>query len=646
MHVQPNRPAKLAAVFFITAIFLTGLFTPGMALGAKIDEQLLKWDAAYYKKLADKLNGSNATSDEFLLQKTLLQRLIYFSTKKADEKIDIGSPVNQDQYLDLVSNFVSWSQSRTELLAKIKETRDKLKVLQRQIELLPDTAPNILTLQLQYAFYKKSLEVYHARFFALSKAMEQTPKVLVDALKNISLDHSKLRKALDRNKVSLDKVDDQIQALRIEEERLSLLQKNDRLSRLKTAVNKLQDQRQQLVKERLKILFLKFSSELKAKNKDAFKTGSQILELASSLNSGSGLNNDLAQLLHTMESLVFGKASTFNAQTLQEIRLLAVRFYRTINAPIFSIDGTPVSIFKLLLAFLVFVLGFIVGGIYKSNIKRISLASRTFTPATRTLLANLGYYAIVFVGFLVGLRVVGIDLSSFALLAGALTVGIGFGLQNIVANFVSGIILMFERSVKIGDYIEFDEKLRGRIVDLRMRSMTINTNSNIDVIVPNQDFIQNRVINWTMKDDIRRFDIPFGVAYGADPAHVAEVVLEAVKSCDYQNLYTTPTRKAKVIMTGMGDSSLDFSLRIWIKGRDIMRPNRVKSRFLVLLYKALYEAGIEIPFPQRDIHLRSIEKEILLSMSKVKTVGDEEAPVVNANSAGHEDSRRSVPAEI
>ncbi len=211
----------------------------------------------------------------------------------------------------------------------------------------------------------------------------------------------------------------------------------------------------------------------------------------------------------------------------------------------------------------------------------------------------------------------GIDLSSIALVAGALSVGIGFGLQNIISNFVSGIILMLEKSIKLGDYIQLDENIRGKVVDIKMRAITINTNSNIDIIVPNQDLIQNHVINWTMNDNIRRFEIPFGVAYGTSPKKVEEVILNAIKNSGFKDIYTTKDRFTRVVMTGMGDSSVDYELFVWVRGKEILYPKRTTSRFLTLIYDTLYENNIEIPFPQQDIHIRSIEDKILKNFSMI-----------------------------
>jgi small-conductance mechanosensitive channel len=149
-----------------------------------------------------------------------------------------------------------------------------------------------------------------------------------------------------------------------------------------------------------------------------------------------------------------------------------------------------------------------------------------------------------------------------------------------------------------------------------MRSITITTNANIDIIVPNQELIQNRVINWTMNDKIRRFEIPFGVAYGTDPGRVISVVMEAVGKSGFEDIYTSRDRQTQVIMTGMGESSVDFTLFVWIKGAKTLWPKRTTSRFLILIYNALNEAGITIPFPQRDLHIRSVDRSIPLILQQ------------------------------
>ncbi len=231
-------------------------------------------------------------------------------------------------------------------------------------------------------------------------------------------------------------------------------------------------------------------------------------------------------------------------------------------------------------------------------------------------MANLGYYLIVIISFFIALNILGIKLSSLALVAGALSVGIGFGLQNVVSNFVSGLILMFERSVKIGDYVEVGEHA-GYVTDISMRSTTINTNDNIDIIIPNQSFIQNNVINWTMNDNIRRFAVPFSVAYGTDVHDVMNIVKNAVTNSPLQKeIVERRDKQTQVIMTEMADSGVNLELFVWVKGKKMRQPKRTLSEFLVVIYDALYKHGIETPFPQQDIHIKSVETTFPLTLHK------------------------------
>jgi len=310
-----------------------------------------------------------------------------------------------------------------------------------------------------------------------------------------------------------------------------------------------------------------------------------------------------------------GTLNVITSSTIQEAQNIVVSFWHLVTQPLFEINSSPISIMKIIISILIFVLGFYVGGFYKVNIKKVTQNISSINSTTRTIFSNLGYYLIIVIAFILALNVLGINLSSIGLVAGALSVGIGFGLQNIVSNFISGIILMFEKSIKIGDYIELSEDLKGHVTGINMRATTINTNSNIDVIVPNQNFIQNNVINWTMNDEIRRFQIPFGVAYGTKLQTVVDVIKDAVKKSGFKDVLDTPRRHTRVIMVGMGSSSVDFQLFVWIKGLETLYPKRTTSRFLVLVYDALYANGIEIPFPQQDLHIKSIDESVNFQIS-------------------------------
>ena len=215
-------------------------------------------------------------------------------------------------------------------------------------------------------------------------------------------------------------------------------------------------------------------------------------------------------------------------------------------------------------------------------------------------LSMLLHYGILALGFLFALSAAGIEVSQFAIVAGALGVGIGFGLQNVVNNFVSGLILVFERPVKIGDTIEVGQ-LMGEVRHIGIRASTVRTFDGAEVIVPNGQLIAGEVINWTLSDRVRRIKIPVGVAYGTDPRRVLDLLVEVARG--HRDVLPQPAPNA--LFRGFGASSLDFELRFWT-GKFEAWPN-VQSEVTVEVHAALTREGIEIPFPQQDLHLRSVD---------------------------------------
>ncbi len=212
------------------------------------------------------------------------------------------------------------------------------------------------------------------------------------------------------------------------------------------------------------------------------------------------------------------------------------------------------------------------------------------------------YYLILVFGFLLALSAAGFELSQFAILAGALGIGIGFGLQNLVNNFVSGLILIFERPIKLGDTIEFSS-LRGQVLRIGIRSSTIRTWEGAEVIVPNGNLISSEVINWTLSDRKRRLKVSVGVAYGTDPSLVLGILTAVAK--DHKDVLDDPEPMAT--FKGFGESSLDFELRYSI--REFEDWVWIKSEINLAILDGLTTAEIEIPFPQRDLHMRSIDQE-------------------------------------
>jgi small-conductance mechanosensitive channel len=219
-------------------------------------------------------------------------------------------------------------------------------------------------------------------------------------------------------------------------------------------------------------------------------------------------------------------------------------------------------------------------------------------------IGRLSHYLIIFVGLMIGLSSVGVDFTNFALVAGALSIGIGFGLQSIVNNFVSGIIILFERSLKVGDYVELGTGVSGVVREINVRSTRINTNENVDVIVPNSNFISSDVINWTLQEHFVRFHVPFGVAYGVDKEHVREVVLEAAKRLPF-GLTGVSGKDADVWLVKYGENRMEMELVVWVSASAVKRPATVKAKYLWAIDTALQRNDIPVPLPQRDLHLVS-----------------------------------------
>jgi small-conductance mechanosensitive channel len=191
-------------------------------------------------------------------------------------------------------------------------------------------------------------------------------------------------------------------------------------------------------------------------------------------------------------------------------------------------------------------------------------------------------------------------MSRIAFVIGALGVGIGIGLQDVVNNFVSGFILLFERPLQVGDTVEVGEIL-GDVRRIGLRSSTVRTWDGAEVVIPNSRFISQEFTNWTLSDRQRRIDIPVGVAYGSDPERVIEILLEVARA--HPDILEEPEPTA--IFETFGNSSLDFQLRGWTTRFDRWRLSR--SELAVGINRALAEAGITIPFPQRDLHLKSVD---------------------------------------
>ncbi len=264
-----------------------------------------------------------------------------------------------------------------------------------------------------------------------------------------------------------------------------------------------------------------------------------------------------------------------------------------------SLTISPVRIVAAILGFILALL--LVRGIQNWMVNRLFPTTSLDTGLKNSIYTSVGYLGFILATML-AFSYLGIDLSKLALVAGALSVGIGFGLQSIVNNFVSGLILLVERPVKTGDWVVVGSD-QGYVQKISVRATTIETFDRATVIVPNADLISNRVVNWMYSGQLGRIIIPIGVSYDADPEQVRDILLKVAE----ESPLTVQSPPARVFFMDFGASSLDFELRCYVQ--DISSGVSAKSDLRFAIFRALKEAGIEIPFPQQDVHVRSLPVE-------------------------------------
>jgi small-conductance mechanosensitive channel len=281
-------------------------------------------------------------------------------------------------------------------------------------------------------------------------------------------------------------------------------------------------------------------------------------------------------------------------------------FTGLLTTPFAQIGGAPITLSGLLLVVAIIVASLLASRLAVRLLAGLRRRMRDGGTALYILEKFTGYGIAVF-GIIFALSTIGINLSSLAVFAGALGVGVGLGLQGVVKEFVSGLVLLFDNIVNVGDYVELPgaNGVRGLVYEIGARATHIRTNDNLDVFVPNSRLIEERFLNWTYQGQTSRIHIPFSVAYGADKTLVREVVLKAAHAIDF-TLPESDARRTQVWLVSFGDSALNFELVVWPRLEAVKRPAAMRAAYTWAIDDALRAASIEIPFPQRDIRLRAV----------------------------------------
>ncbi len=288
-------------------------------------------------------------------------------------------------------------------------------------------------------------------------------------------------------------------------------------------------------------------------------------------------------------------SSGTTGQRLAEIWAVVVEVW---NYPLATVAEGPITVGKIVGGVALLFFGYVLSKMIARLFGTRFLPRMKVTPSAAAALQSVLFYVLVVIFAIIALRVVNIPLTAFTLLGGALALGVGFGSQNIINNFISGLILLVERPIKVGDLIQLDD-LYGNVEHIGARSTRIKTGSHLEIIVPNSSFLENNVVNWTLSDDRVRTVVKVGVIYGSPTREVTRLLVKAVT----EHGQVLPKPEPIVLFTDFADNSLNFEVHFWIKMRTVMERLRIESDVRYMIDQSFREAGLVIAFPQRDVHL-------------------------------------------
>lgn len=603
---------------FLLFLALASLFS------ADIDVKLFEAEdkKVYYdeiKKKIDidankKLRAEDIIKDEIIH----LSRLRDAASQKVQiDKYDLNiltrRIVKMPDYYTAVNAAATLGYKHEQNSKMINDIQSKLLFLRQSIErITEEEKPKLLSYQLQFAYYKLQQKNIESKLVLLKEHSEEILKALLKALPLIKCED---KEHFDKTMAEYDKNMEDVQKSKISQQLLrekAIIEESAKIETITKKIEAANSSYEEILGEKIALLTKHSICMVKEKNNnDFYKTLKDIESLVSDLSVHENKMVALEQIdiLKDISKERFGATKLFFGATLQESKDMLLSFKEFFVSPLFIFNERPISLFSLFKALLLIAIGFFMGVMYKRWVVRMSRRWSDLSMMSVRLASNIGYYLIVVIFLIIAISSLGIDMSSISLIAGALSIGIGFGLQTVVSNLIAGIILMFERTIRIGDTVEISDVLFGTVTDMRIRSTTIKTFDNIDIVVPNSSFIQNNVINWTLEDRVRRLHIPFSVAYDTEVDDVKKAVLGALEASDLHYVRNNDDRKPDIRMTQMNSSSVDFELYVWVEWNVKLKNVSFKSDFLILIYNALRANNIKIPFPQLDVYMKQTADE-------------------------------------
>jgi small-conductance mechanosensitive channel len=313
---------------------------------------------------------------------------------------------------------------------------------------------------------------------------------------------------------------------------------------------------------------------------------------------------------------------------------------KLLETELWRLHAQSVTLKTAAIAALIFILALLATRLVRAAFKRLRARVGPDTSAFY-IAERLGSYGIIFVGLIAAVSALGIDLTSLSLFIGALGVGIGLGAQEIIKNFMSGIVLLLDRSIEVGDFIELEGGVSGQVLEIGPRATTIETNDRVHILAPNSWLVGNRLSNWTRNRGTRRIHVPFAVAYGSDKEIVRKAALEAAAAVPFTLPDDGDRVRSQCWLVGYGESRLDFELIVWPSLAAVKRPGSMMAAYRWAIDEALRRHDLEVPFPQREVRVRGLfgrEGEDAVSVISPKPVREAphrhaEMPAATSNDA-------------
>lgn len=575
---------------------------------------------AYYDQLAEKLSDDITLDDEeaerLKSEKSLLEKLRMLVIKEPPMQTFntelIGKEfIEAPEYIKLFDVVAGALEQKKKLEANQMFIQEKLSYLKKRIESIANPKhKSLLLYQLQFAYYKLKQRYDKISIENYQQFITEGEKVLSILISRVDFDVNTYEINLAKDQTEIESLKKKLVATNLSKERELLSQETisqklvDKLKTLELAHDK------ELLALADKRLLLGLSYYQK---KDSGSVLLQRKELRSTIQHLYVENPFYNAKIIVLENLT--KASDnpidYNYLTVKEnILSFYENFYSNISTPFIVLDETPISFLSILKLLGILILGFWIAKIYFRLFTNLHKRRKDMSTVSIKVIANIGSTLIFFITFVIAMSSIGLSLANLAVIAGALSIGVGFALRSVVSSIISGMVLLSENYIKLGDYVRINEKLTGKVMDIGFRATVIRTIDNIHILVPNSDLTDAQVINLTFEDRIRRIYIPFKVPYGSDVKKIRSLVTEAVMASKIPLLRDVRMKKPTVWMSAVGESFIELELLVWIEG---IRPS-TKSNLLILIYDTLSEQGIAMPHPQLDLHIK--DRRVLNALRK------------------------------